>query len=183
MEARELNELTIAEHIKSILRILNQPVASEGLVDTPRRWARYMMEFLQPKVFKFTKFKENVSEGMVVESNISFSSLCCHHLLQFSGFATIGYLPNKWEAGLSKLPRTLDFFAHRLQTQENLTNEVAKFLNQELQPKGVGVILRASHSCMSHRGVKKSDVWTTTTALLGAFKKDSATRQEFLSYR
>lgn len=118
---------------------------------------------------------------MIVQTNIPFHSLCEHHIAPFFGTATIAYIPNKRIVGLSKLSRTLETFARRLQNQERITMQVAEFLFNELEPIGVGVQLTAKHMCMEMRGVKKHDTHTTTTKLIGVFKTDASVRQEFLN--
>ncbi len=154
----------------------------EGLRDTPKRWARFFLEFLAPTEFSFTTFSSEGMDEMIVLDPIPLYSLCEHHLAPFFGHAYIGYLPNKRIVGLSKIPRTLDYFSRRLQNQERITSQVAQFLFEKLKPKGVGVVLKCRHFCMEMRGVQKHDVNTTTTKLIGAFKTDSKTRSEFLSY-
>jgi GTP cyclohydrolase I len=119
---------------------------------------------------------------MIIQTNIPFYSLCEHHTAPFFGTGTIAYIPNGKIVGLSKLARTLDFYANRFQNQERITSQVAERLWNELNPKGVAVSLTAQHLCMSMRGVKKHDTWTTTNKLLGVFKEVDNARMEFLSH-
>ncbi len=165
-------------HLKCVLQLLGHNLSDEGLKDTPKRYVKFLEEYTYPKPFKFTTFKAP-SRGMIVMSNIPVNSLCAHHLSPFWGFATVGYIPDERMAGLSKLARTVKYFAHRLQTQEQLTKQVLDMLVKELNPLGVGVIIRANHTCMCSRGAEVQDVWTTTTELYGAIEKDATSRAEF----
>jgi GTP cyclohydrolase I len=122
---------------------------------------------------------EGSKDEMIVVSNIPFFSLCEHHLAPFFGTASIAYIPNDKIVGLSKLPRTLDKFSRRPQNQERITHDVAQYLMDNLNPKGVGVILKARHLCVEMRGVKKHDCYTTTSAMRGCFNELNC-RQEFL---
>ena len=118
---------------------------------------------------------------MIVQLDIPFYSFCEHHILPFFGKGYIAYVPNKKIVGLSKLARSLETFSRRLQNQERITNQVAQFLQDSLEPQGVAVVLKARHMCMEMRGVKTSDTNTITSKLLGSFKKDERTRAEFLN--
>lgn len=157
--------------LRAALPALDNNAQREGLLDTPRRWAEYLISVTTPKDFKFTTFDAEGYDQMVVQKNIPFYSMCEHHLAPFFGVATVAYIPNKKIVGLSKLARAVEHFASRLQNQERITEEVAKFLYERLQPKGVGVMLRARHLCMEMRGVKKPGTETATCSLLGCFKK------------
>ena len=117
---------------------------------------------------------------MIVQTNIPFYSLCEHHIAPFFGHGTIAYIPNKKIVGLSKLARTLETFARRLQNQERITQQVAQFLQDELDPLGIAVVLKAKHMCMEMRGVKKHDTWTTTSMMKGIFKDDDKARNEIM---
>jgi GTP cyclohydrolase I len=153
-----------------------------GLVDTPRRYVKFLKEFLNPPEFNFTTFDSEGADEMIVVSNIPFFSLCEHHLAPFFGTAAIGYIPNETTiAGISKLPRVLEMFARRFQNQERITTQVAEYLNEKLSPRGVAVTITARHLCMEMRGVKKHDTWTTTSKLIGVFKEDPDARREFLN--
>lgn len=152
----------------------------EELQNTPKRIQGYIQELkVKQREFKFTTFESDADE-MVIEKNIPFSSLCSHHLFPFLGRAHIAYIPKGKICGLSKIVRTVEKFASRPQLQERLTYEIADFLSTNLEPVGVGVILMAEHLCMKCRGVEKDGVSTITSAMLGAFRKEPETRNEFL---
>ena len=154
----------------------------ESRRDTPRRIARRYDELLTPEPFDATTFPNDAGyDELVVAREIPFHSLCEHHLLPFTGVAHVGYLPGERIIGLSKLARVVDHFARALQVQERLTTQVADWLEQELQPKGVGVVLEAEHLCMSIRGVQKPGATTVTSALHGLVRDDPRTRGEFLA--
>lgn len=153
---------------------------TEALRDTPRRVASAFAELLGPTPFRATTFPNDGGyDELVVVSDIAFSSLCEHHLLPFVGVAHIGYLPGERIVGLSKLPRLVEHRARRLQVQERLTTEVADWLERTLRPRGVGVVMEATHMCMSLRGVRQPGALTTTSALRGRLREDPRTRQEF----
>ncbi len=152
----------------------------EGLKDTPRRFVNFMSEFLNPPEFKFTTFEKD-SDEMVIVRNIPFYSLCEHHIAPFFGTGHIAYIPNESIVGISKLPRTLDMFSRRLQNQERITKQVAEYVQEKLNPKGVAVVLQARHMCMEMRGVEKPGSETITSCMIGAFKTELNTRQEFLN--
>jgi GTP cyclohydrolase I len=137
-------------------------------------------ELLTPVEFEFRTFSSDGYSEMIVESNIEFFSLCEHHMVPFFGVAAIGYIPNGKIVGLSKLARTVEYFARRLQVQERMTNQIAEYLEAKLEPQGVGVVVRARHLCQEMRGIKKRDVMTTTSALRGLMFTDSKAREEFL---
>ena len=167
--------------VREILGCLGQDTHREGLLETPKRYVKFMEEFLNPPEFNFTTFENEGNDEMIVVSNIPFFSLCEHHIAPFFGIGHIAYIPNTKIVGLSKIPRTLEKFARRLQNQERITKQVAGELMQQLQPKGVGVILKARHLCVEMRGVKKHDCYTTTSSMVGVFKEDLNFRQEFLN--
>jgi GTP cyclohydrolase I len=153
---------------------------SEGLRETPRRVAAMLDDLLRPEPFRATTFPAEGYDELVVVSNIAFSSLCEHHLMPFSGVAHVAYLPGERIVGLSKLPRLVEHRARRLQVQERLTVEIAEWLERELRPRGVGVVIEATHLCMSLRGVRQPGAVTTTSALRGRLRDDPRTRGEFL---
>jgi GTP cyclohydrolase I len=167
--------------IKTLLEALGENVDREGLIDTPRRYVKFLEEFLTTPTFNFTTFDAEGYDQMIVQTNIPFYSLCEHHLAPFYGIAHIAYIPDKKIVGLSKLARTLDLFAHRLQNQERITSQIAKHLNDKLEPKGVAVVLKAQHLCMAMRGVKKHETFTTTSKMVGVFDTELNTRNEFLN--
>ena len=153
---------------------------TESLQETPRRVASAFAELLQPAPFRPTTFaNEGEYDELVIVSDIAFSSLCEHHLLPFVGVAHIGYLPGERIVGLSKLPRLVEHRARRLQVQERLTGEVADWLDETLRPRGVGVVMEATHMCMSLRGARQPGALTTTSALRGRLREDARSRQEF----
>ena len=165
-----------------LLDALGVDLTDESLRDTPRRMAAMSAELLTPAPFAATTFPNDGGyDELVVATGIPFHSMCEHHLLPFVGVAHVGYLPGDRIIGLSKLARVVELFARRLQVQERLTTQVADWLEQQLAPKGVGVVLEAEHLCMSLRGVQKPGARTITSALHGLVRDDARTRQEFLS--
>lgn len=169
--------------IKSISRFLSEmgeDVTREGLRDTPKRYTKFFEEFCSPPEFNFTTFSSEGYDEMVIVKDIPFYSLCEHHLAPFFGVGHIAYLPSKKIVGLSKLPRTLEMFARRPQNQERIGMEVANFIKKNLNAKGVGVVLEARHMCMEMRGVEKPGAMTTTSCLLGSFKRPEV-RAEFFN--
>lgn len=174
-------EEPVEDNFKRILQYLGEDPEREGLKDTPKRYIKFMKEFLQPKEFNFTTFDAEGSDEMIVQTNIPFYSLCEHHTAPFFGVAHVSYIPNGKIVGLSKLARTVDMFANRFQNQERITTQIAEKIQSELDPLGVAVVLKAQHLCMCMRGVKKHDTWTTTSKMIGAFKNDLNARNEFLN--
>lgn len=171
-----------ASAARSLLRALGADLSDESLADTPGRVARMYAELLTPESFALTTFpNEEGYDELVIARNIPFHSLCEHHLLPFHGVAHVAYLPDERILGLSKLARVVDQFARRLQVQERLTRQVSDWLQEHLQPRGVGVVLEAEHLCMSLRGVSKPGVTTVTSALHGLVRSDPRTRDEFLA--
>lgn len=171
----------VEDNVTRLLQYFGEDVNREGLQDTPKRYVKFFKQFLTPQEWKFTTFSSEGYDEMIVQTNIPFYSLCEHHIAPFFGYGHIAYIPKDNIVGLSKLARTLDLFANRLQNQERITTQVAEYLEEKLQPKGVAVSLSAKHMCMEMRGVKKHDTWTTTTKLIGAFKKDEDARLEFFN--
>jgi GTP cyclohydrolase I len=167
---------------RELLSALGADVESEALADTPRRVADAYAELLTPRPFRATTFpNDDGYDELIVARSIPFHSLCMHHLLPFHGIAHVGYLPGKRIMGLSKLGRVVELFSRDLQIQERLTVQVADWLEEQLEPKGVGVVLQAEHMCMSLRGVQKLGAKTVTSAMRGLLREDPRTRQEFLS--
>ena len=165
-----------------LLVALGADLAREGLRETPRRVAAAYAELLTPEPFDLRTFpNEEGYDELVLVRDIPFQSLCMHHLLPFHGVAHIAYLPGERILGLSKLARVVEHFSRDLQLQERLTIQVAAWLQEQLQPKGVGVVLEAEHLCMSLRGVQKLGAVTITSALHGLLRDDARTRDEFLS--
>ncbi len=166
--------------IVRLLEHIGENPNREGLLDTPKRVLKFYKEFLTPPEFNFTVFDGESYDEMIVQQNIPFFSLCEHHMAPFFGHATVAYIPNEKIVGLSKLARTVEYYARRLQNQERITSQVANRLQEELHPKGVAVMLSARHFCMEMRGVRTHDVSTVTTRLIGAFKEDDKARAEFM---
>jgi len=175
----------IRKAAKEILLAIGEDTEREGLKKTPERVARMYAELLggmheDPKKHLRSVFTENYDE-IVLLRNIPFYSICEHHLMPFIGSAHVAYLPSGTVLGVSKLARIVDCFARRLQTQERLTYQIADFIMNSLKPKGVAVVLEASHSCMTIRGIKKPGSVMVTSALRGIFKRDPRSRNEVMS--
>lgn len=176
----------IASHMEEVLELVGEDPSRDGLKRTPERWEKAMrfltsgyhtrVEDLINGALFAVKFDE-----MVLVKDIEFFSLCEHHLLPFHGRMHVAYLPTNKVIGLSKIPRIVNMYARRLQVQERLTQEVADAISDAIQPRGVAVMCEASHFCMMMRGVEKQQSTTVTSAMLGAFREDNATRNEFLS--
>jgi GTP cyclohydrolase IA len=169
--------------IADLLDALGVDLTDESLQDTPRRVAAAYSELLTPLPFEATTFPNDEGyDELVVARSIPFHSLCEHHLLPFTGVAHVAYLPGDRIVGLSKLGRVVESFARRLQVQERMTVQIADWVEEYLQPRGVGVVLEAEHLCMSLRGVQKPGTITVTSALHGIVRDDARTRQEFLAF-
>jgi len=167
---------------RDLLMALGADVSDEGLRETPRRMAAAYAELLTAQPFDATTFpNDGAYDELVVVRDITFHSLCEHHLLPFTGLAHVGYLPGDRIVGLSKLARVVEYHARALQVQERLTKQVADWLERELRPRGVGVVIEAEHTCMALRGVTKPGTTTVTSALAGLVRDDPRTRQEFLA--
>jgi GTP cyclohydrolase I len=168
--------------VGDLLRALGQDPTSEHLADTPRRVAAAYAEMLTPREFSLTTFPNDEGyDELVIARDIPLHSLCQHHLLPFTGLAHVGYLPGERILGLSKLARVVEMFARGLQVQERLTKQVADWLQDQLQPKGVGVVIEAEHLCMSLRGVQATGSRTVTSALHGLLRDDPRSRAEFFA--
>ncbi len=190
LEPRDLTEESrlnaIAAHVGEIIRLLGlDPATDINLEGTDRRVAKMYLEIfsglnegLRPEITSFANEERYTS--MVIERDIPFYSTCVHHFVPFHGHGHIAYIPNGKIVGLSKLPRLLDFYARRPQLQERLTEQVASFLDEELKPKGVMVVIEARHLCVEMRGVKKPGALTVTSAIRGVFQ-EKAVRDEFLT--
>ncbi|OJF09690.1 GTP cyclohydrolase I FolE [Couchioplanes caeruleus] len=168
--------------VRALLKALGQDIDSAHLLDTPRRVAAAYAELLTPEPFVLTTFpNDDRYDELVLVREVPFRSLCEHHLLPFHGVAHIGYLPDQRIVGLSKLARVVEHYARGLQVQERLTRQIAVCLQDNLQAKGVAVVLEAEHLCMSLRGVRAAGARTTTSALLGLHREQPATRAEFFA--
>ena len=166
-----------------MLAALGLPIDSEDMFETPRRLVHAYAEMLTPPEFDSTTFDNAAGyDELVLVSDIPVHSLCEHHLLPFTGVAHVAYLPGDRIVGLSKLGRVVESFARRLQVQERMTVQIADWVEEFLQPRGVGVVLEAEHLCMSLRGVQKPGTVTVTSALHGLVRDDARTRQEFLAF-
>ncbi len=177
---------TIADRMKDVLGMLGEDAKREGLARTPERYEKAMR-------FLTSGYQANLDElvndamfhvkvdGMVIVKDIEFFSMCEHHLLPFFGKMHVAYLPKNKVLGLSKIPRIVDMFARRLQVQERLTEQVAEAISSVISPRGVGVLCEARHFCMMMRGVEKQESSTVTSTMLGSFRSQKATRDEFLA--
>ena len=170
--------------VTQMLTAFGENPARKGLERTPERVARMYTELLSgyrtnPYEIIHDALFEVTYDEMVIVRDIEFYSLCEHHMLPFMGRAHVAYLPSGRVVGLSKIPRIVDVFSHRLQVQERMTRQIADFINDALMPKGVGVVVEALHLCTMMRGVKKHNARMTTSAVHGAFRRSLATRQEF----
>ena len=177
----------IPDAIRTLLADLGEDPGREGLIGTPDRVRRMYAELTDgyltdPETLLNDATFDVAYDEMVVVRDIEFYSLCEHHLLPFFGKAHVGYLPNGRVIGLSKIPRAVDMFAHRLQVQERLTQQVAIFLMERLEPKGVACVIEATHLCTVMRGVRKQEATMVTSAMLGTFRRDAKTRAEFLTF-
>jgi GTP cyclohydrolase I len=184
-EMKEVDLKRIEKAVLEILEAVGEDPNREGLKDTPARVGRMYAELLHgmrhnPSEHLSSIFHETYDE-IVLLRDIPFYSICEHHMMPFIGTAHLAYLPDGKVLGVSKLARIVDAFARRLQVQERLTDQIADFLMTSLKPKGVAVVLEASHSCMTIRGIKKPGSAMVTSALRGIFKKDSRSRSEVLT--
>src|SRR5215212_8006637 len=181
-EPRQIDRPAVERAAGELLFALGSDVDADGLEETPRRMAEAYAELLTPRPFRATTFpNDDGYDELIVARAIPFHSLCMHHLLPFHGVAHIGYLPRERIIGLSKLGRVVELFSRDLQVQERLTTQIADWLQREVRPKGVGVVLEAEHMCMSLRGVQKFGTRTVTSALHGLVRDDARNRQEFLA--
>ena len=174
------------EAVKTLIRWAGDNPEREGLSETPKRVIKSYKDFFSgydqdPREILSKQFKEvDGYDEMIILKNIRLESHCEHHMVPFIGNAHVGYLPRKKVVGLSKLARLVEVFAKRLQIQEKLTAQIANAIDEVLQPKGVGVIIEASHLCVSTRGIHKHESKMVTSRMLGSFRNDQATRKEFL---
>ena len=175
----------LAGHYKEVLRLLGEDTEREGLLKTPMRVAKAMQVLTRGyqmdahKVLTDALFKEDYSQ-MVIVKDIDFFSLCEHHMLPFYGKAHVAYIPNGYITGLSKIARVVDIYAHRLQVQERMTQQIKDCIQETLKPLGVMVVIEAKHMCMQMRGIEKQNSITTTSDFSGAFNQ-AKTRQEFMN--
>ncbi len=177
----------VEQAVRTILQWIGESPDREGLSETPARVARAYKSYFSgyeqnPEEYLRKTFEETAGyDEMVLLRNIPFQSHCEHHMAPIVGHAWVGYVPQTRVVGISKLARVVEAFANRLQIQERLTAEIANVIERVLQPQGVAVVLKASHHCISARGVKKHGVDLTTSRMLGCFRTDPMSRQEFLA--
>ena len=182
-----MDDIRLRAAVREILAGVGENPEREGLLDTPDRVSRLYGELLagytvDPVALVNGALFQAEYDEMIVVRDIEFSSLCEHHLLPFIGHAHVAYVPSEKIIGLSKIPRIVDMFAHRLQVQERLTRQVADFMAEVVQPQGVAVVIEALHLCATIRGVKKSQARMVTSAMTGAFKNNPKTRSEFMDH-
>ncbi len=176
---------SLMEHYQAVLSLLGEDPEREGLVKTPKRVAKAMLNLTKGyhqdphSVLLSAKFKEDYRQ-MVIVKDIDFYSLCEHHMLPFYGKVHVAYIPNGYITGLSKIARVVDIFSHRLQVQERMTLQIKQCIQDTLNPLGVMVVVEASHLCMQMRGVEKQNALTTTSDFTGAFNQ-AKTREEFMN--
>jgi GTP cyclohydrolase I len=181
-DARRVDLPATERAARELLVALGADLDDPGLAETPRRVAAAYAELLTSEPFNLTTFPNDEGyDELVLVRDIPFQSLCMHHLLPFHGVAHVAYLPAERIIGLSKLARVVEHYSRDLQVQERLTKQVAGCIQEQLSPKGVGVVLEAEHMCMSLRGVQKAGARTVTSALHGLVRDDPRTREEFLS--
>jgi GTP cyclohydrolase IA len=186
LDTKANHDRAIAAHVREIIRLIGEDTEREGLRKTPERYEKALK-------FLTSGYHQNVDhilngaaftvtyDEMVVVKDIEFFSLCEHHLLPFFGKAHVAYLPSKKVIGLSKIARLVNMFARRLQIQERMTSQIAEAVREKIAPQGVGVIIEARHLCMQMRGVEKQHGQAVTSAMLGGFRDNKQTRDEFLA--
>jgi GTP cyclohydrolase IA len=185
-EGKAIEARTIAGHVREIIKLVGEDPDREGLRKTPERFEK-AIRFLTSGYHQNADHLLNGAtfsvcyDEMVLVKDIEFFSLCEHHLLPFLGKAHVAYLPSKKVIGLSKIARLVNMFARRLQIQERMTSQIAKAIEENIAPQGVGVIIEARHLCMQMRGVEKQHGQAVTSAMLGEFRNNKQTRDEFLS--
>ncbi|MCK9245558.1 MAG: GTP cyclohydrolase I FolE [Anaerolineaceae bacterium] len=183
---KPIDKEKIIEQVAAMLSAIGEDPQREGLLRTPERVANAYEEILggyttdPTSLINGALFTVDYDE-MVVVKDIEYFSLCEHHMLPFFGRAHVAYLPRKKVLGLSKIPRIVDMFAHRLQVQERMTQQIAQFIQDAIHPLGVGVVIEGQHLCSMMRGIKKEQASMTTSAMLGGFRNNLATRMEFLN--
>lgn len=182
-----VDRIALENSVENILIAVGEDPEREGLLRTPHRVAKAYEELLSGYRVDPAKLMNNAVfdveyDDMVIVRDIEYHSLCEHHMLPFLGKAHVAYIPNKKVIGLSKIPRIVDMFARRLQVQERMTRQIADFINEVLEPKGVAVVMDGVHMCSMIRGVKKHGSGMTTSAMLGQFREDEKTRSEFMEH-
>ncbi len=187
LDAVPVDEAAVQRSVEDLLSAIGENPNRQGLIDTPRRVAKAYQELVSGYTADPVNLVNNAVfdieyDDMVIVSDIEYYSLCEHHMLPFVGHAHVAYMPNGKVLGLSKIPRIVDMFSRRLQVQERLTRQIAEFLVEVLDPKGVAVVMTAQHMCSMIRGVMKHDANMTTSAMLGDFRYNQDTRNEFLMH-
>ena len=188
LERNSIRRDTAEEAVRTLLRWAGEDPAREGLLDTPQRVVDAYTDWfsgyaIDPRDYLRRTFEETGGyDELVVLRDIEFESHCEHHMAPIIGRAHVGYLPTGKVVGISKLARVVDVFARRFQVQEKMTAEIARCINDVLQPAGVGVVIEAAHECMTTRGIHKRGVSMITSKMLGSFRSDARTRNEFLTF-
>lgn len=187
MGQRAEEKSDIEQLVRELLLGLGEDPKRAGLRETPRRVSELLAELTQGYRVDAEEIVGNAIfrvdyDAMVVLKDIEYFSLCEHHLIPFFGHVHVGYIPKGRVIGASKIPRIVDIFARRLQLQERMTEEIACFLEEAIQPLGLGVVVEGMHLCMAMRGVEKRDAWMVTSAMKGSFRKAAKTRAEFLQF-
>lgn len=185
---KKVSQAAAEEAVRTLLAWAGENPAREGLVDTPKRVVEAYRDWfsgyaIDPREYLGRTFEEMAGyDELVVLRDIEFESHCEHHMAPIIGRAHVGYLPTNKVVGISKLARVVDVFARRFQVQEKMTAEIARCINDVLQPRGVGVVIEGVHECMTTRGVHKRGVSMITSKMLGTFRSDARTRNEFLTF-
>jgi len=185
---KKVSQSTAEDAVRTLLAWAGENPTREGLVDTPRRVVEAYRDWfsgyaIDPREYLSRTFEEMAGyDELVVLRDIEFESHCEHHMAPIIGRAHVGYLPTSKVVGISKLARVVDVFARRFQVQEKMTAEIARCINDVLQPRGVGVVIEGVHECMTTRGVHKRGVSMITSKMLGTFRSDARTRNEFLTF-
>jgi len=185
---KKVSQAAAEEAVRTLLAWAGENPAREGLIDTPKRVAEAYRDWfsgyaIDPREYLGRTFEEMAGyDELVVLRDIEFESHCEHHMAPIIGRAHVGYLPTSKVVGISKLARVVDVFARRFQVQEKMTAEIARCINDVLQPRGVGVVIEGVHECMTTRGVHKRGVSMITSKMLGTFRSDARTRNEFLTF-
>jgi len=187
-ERNRVSRTDAEDAVRTLLRWAGEDPTREGLLDTPKRVVEAYTDWfsgyaIDPREYLRRTFEETAGyDEMVVLRDIEFESHCEHHMAPIIGRAHVGYLPTGKVVGISKLARVVDVFARRFQVQEKMTAEIARCINEVLQPRGVGVVIEAAHECMTTRGIHKRGVSMITSKMLGSFRTDARTRNEFLTF-